>query len=456
VEQEPQLRTWIVVLGAKAGFRFDEDQQITIVAGPDSTRGITGVRLRNEICLATRETGPGAPTFVGGFVAEAAGQFSSSEEAFATLGNLASPYFQVMSVISNAGVEESEDRFAYAPPADARDEGRFIMQRHSQARAPAARLRKLAAADAMSAIDLLMGHPREERLQRAMAHYRQALNQLDPQNRVLSAESLWMAVENMTRVVHDRLCREHAINPEADDAKHQLALVLGHEPRRLEARSPAVQKLIDSGELDPKSLKRDNSHLDALDTYIRRDILLGGDKACYKQLREMSDGFEHGYMSFGDVQEKSKVADLAFTHLRRAILKEVGLPDDSPLFDERFDGPQGIWRPILQAEGTYSDSSGRSVSLTPETFNEPWPDPPRLSLVPTMKAVEDHRDGTRTLTLEANGTTHALPATQTASVTVTQWVSPGAVDAKPLKQISTVRLNGEVVSEQVVIPDDVA
>jgi hypothetical protein len=191
-----------------------------------------------------------------------------------------------------------------------------------------------------------------------------ALNQLDPHNRVLSAESLWMVVENMTRVVFDRLCHEKGIDSEADDAKHSLASAIGFVPKKLdEGRSAEVQALIEAGKLDPRSFKRDNSHLDALDAYIRREVLLGGDKTCYKQLREMSDGFEHGYMTFGDVRRRSEVADAAFTHLRRAILREIGLGDSSPMFDERFGSPQAPGGRSSRATGsTPTALAARSTS----------------------------------------------------------------------------------------------
>jgi hypothetical protein len=450
----PAPRTWIVELSAKAGFRFDGREQITVVASPESTIPVHGVRLRNGIAWGSDDHSEGAPTYVGSFVAEAAGRFASKEEAVAVLGNLASPYFQVLAVISNAAVDEPEDIVAYAPPAGPDDTGEFVVQRHSQLRSPAARLRKVAAPPVMSVIHVLTGHPRQDRLHRAMAHFRQALNQLNPENRVLSAESLWMVVENLTRVVFDRLCRERDIDPSAQDAKHQLAVAMGLNPKKLEVRSETVQALIDSGRLDPKSLKRDNSHLDALDSHIRLEILMGGDKPCYKQLREMSDGFEHGYMAFGDVREKSRVADAAFGHLRRAILNEIGLDGNSPLFDERFDDPQGVWRPIFEGHGGYTDSSGKTVDLSPATFNEPWPDAPGLSLVPWMKAVVDNPDGTRTMTLEVNGTTTAMPETQTVSLRSSKWISPSGKDGKLIDRETTVRLNGEVVEDAFEVPPE--
>jgi hypothetical protein len=390
---------------------------------------VHGVRLRNHTCWATEDHTDGAPTFVGGFVAEAAGEFATKEDAVSVLANLANPYFQVLAVVANAGVEEPEDLFAYTPPVDPTDTGQFIVQRHSQARSPAARLRCLAAADVMPVLQRLLDHPRAERLYRAMAHFRMALNNLNPHNRVLSAESLWMVVENLTRVVFERLCNEHGINPDARDAKHQLTLAMGLRPKVVEEHNtPGVQALIESGELDPRRLKRDNSHLDALDSHIRRDVLLAGDKASYQQLREMSDGFEHGYMNFGDVRTKSAVADAAFGHLRRAILREIGLPDDGALFEERFDSPQGVWRPAFEGYGEYTDSSGRIVDLGPDTFTDPWPDAPGLTLIPSMKAVIDNPDGTRTVTLEVNGTTTAMPDSQTARVTESRWICPGGSD----------------------------
>lgn len=451
----PTSRTWIVRVTAKAAFRFDEDQQLTIVAGPDSTLPVHGVRLRNHRCWATEDHSDGAPTFIGGFVAEASGEFVAKNEAVAVLANLANPYFQVIAVLANAAVEEPEDLFAYAPPVGPDDAGEFVVQRHSQARSPAARLRRLAADDVMPVLARLMGHPREEGLHRAMAHFRMALGELNPENRVLSAESLWMAIENMTHVVLERLYDEHSIGPHTKDAKHLLALALGFQPReRDEVLSPAVRALIDSGEFDPGRLKRDNSHLDALDAHIRREILLEGDEACYKQLREMSNGFEHGYLSFGDARTKSGVADAAFAHLRRAILREIGLEVTSPLFADRFDSPQGVWRPVFEGHGEYTDTSDRTVDLSPENFNDPWPDAPGLSLVPSMKAVVDNPDGTRTITLEVDGTTTAMPATQTARVTLGRWISATGAEGQIIKHEIAVRLNGEVVEDSTTVPEE--
>ena len=183
------------MLESKAGFRLEGDQNITVVATDDSELPVAGVRLRNKQTWAPESVRrEDAQTFVGAIVVEAAGRFATAEDAVAVLANLANPYLQVLAVIANAAVEEPEDLMVYAPPEVADGEGEFLVQRHSQPRAPAARLRPLAAKDAMAVLQALQVHPRAERLHRAMAHVRMALNHLAPESRVLSAESLWMAI----------------------------------------------------------------------------------------------------------------------------------------------------------------------------------------------------------------------------------------------------------------------
>jgi hypothetical protein len=69
-----------------------------------------------------------------------------------------------------------------------------------------------------------------------------------------------------------------------------------------------------------------------------------------------------------------------------------------------------------------------------------------------MKSVVDNPDGTRTMTLEVNGTLDAMPDTQTARLTSSMWVSPSGKDGNVINREVTVRLNGEVVEDAVEIP----
>jgi hypothetical protein len=68
-----------------------------------------------------------------------------------------------------------------------------------------------------------------------------------------------------------------------------------------------------------------------------------------------------------------------------------------------------------------------------------------------MTEVVDNPDGTRTFSLEVNGTLTALPDTQTARVTRASWMSPTGTDGQVFSRSTTVRLNGEVVQDDYTI-----
>ena len=425
-------RLWIVRLMARSAVRLRENNAIHILAGPMSTVPVIAVRLRNMVQYVADDRSEGAPVFVRGFTVEAAGLFSSGEAAVSVLGNLANSYFQVLALAGNAAIDTPEDLVAYAPPASAEDRGEYVVQRHSLPRSPAAKLRKLPAADLMSLVQAFNEHPAEEQLHRGMAHYRSALGYLDPQNRVLAAEALWMAVENVSQVILNRLRIENGLTPDGD-GKHQLALKLGFAPRSAS----------------------DRQHLNALDGYIRRELIFAGDRECYKGLKELSDGFEHGYLSFGEIQLHSLATDSAFGYLREALLREIGVPDDSGLFADDLRRPLGDWDPALELRGHYNDAAaGLMPGLTPETALGDWPDFSGLGLIPYLSRVEDQADGRRDIELKIRGDLD-LSETQSVGFDSTLWVLPGFENEPPsARREVTLEINGDVVERIVHAGDE--
>lgn len=442
-------RRWIVTVSSPSAARISRKEQVGLGTGGGGP--VDGIRIRNAMCWSGEERGDGAPTFAGGIVVEATGVAADSTAAVDTLGNAAAPYLHVVALAANAAVEDTEDIVTYAPPEDPADVGEFFVQRHSQPRSPAASVRDVDADALVTLIQHLVGHPHEERLHRAMAHYRMALSHLDPLNRLLAAESLWMAVENLSQVVLDRLRVERGLPP-TPTGKHLLAEALGYRARPAPRQHIVVTALLRLRLLSPKALRRDNSHLGRLDAHVRREVIFGGDKACYAALKEASDGFEHGFLDFAQVRSKSEVADRAFTLVRRAILSEIGVPSNSPLFDRRYDAPLAAWRPVFEAAATYRDTAAAPFpSEGPSIVHRPWPDPPGLPLVPLMKRVVDDDDGVRHITLEVNGTAE-LTETQRAELVSASWALPGAPDKKPLSSEFCARLNGNVVAEILSVP----
>jgi hypothetical protein len=205
---------------------------------------------------------------------------------------------------------------------------------------------------------------------------------------------------------------------------HQLAVELGFVPRD----------------------ENDRQHLNALDGHIRRELIFDGDRESYKALKSLSDGFEHGYMSFGQIQEHSQATDDAFGYIRAALLREIGVPEASPLLAEQFSKPLGDWRPALELRGPYRDASaGEMPGLTPQTAVGPWPEFSGLGLIPYLSRVEDHADGKREIELKITGDLD-LADTQTAGFASTLWVLPGTEgEPPPARREVVLEINGEVV-----------
>jgi hypothetical protein len=430
-----QSRLWIVRLMARSAVRLqEEDQSVTILAGPLSTAPVVALRLRNLLNYASADLSAGAPTFVRGFAIEAAGHFPSVETAVSALGNLANSYFQIIALAGNAATAQPEDVVAFAPPTSPDGRGEYVVQRHSLPRSPAAKVRKLPVAALMELLEAFNQHPAEEQLHRALAHYRSALSYLDPQNRVLAAEALWMAVENLSHVILNRLRAEHGLKQNGE-GKHQLAVKLGFPPAN----------------------QGDRQHLGVLDGHIRRELIFGGDRECYRRLKDLSDGFEHGFMSFDEIQLHSQVTDAAFANIRDALLREIGVPDGSVLFEELLRRPLGDWDPALELRGHYRDSAaGVLPGLTPETAAGDWPNFSGLGLIPYLSRVEDRPDGIRDIELKIRGDLD-LDETQSVGFDSTLWVLPGADgDAPPARREVTLEINGEVIERIVHNGDELA
>jgi len=427
-DDAPTGRLWIVSLLARSAAVIADNKLLNIVASPESTVPVVAIRLRNQVCLSTDE--PAGPTFVGGLVAEAAGVLADATSAVDLLANLASPYFQAVALAVNAAVDEAQDVFAFAPPRDPSDIGEYIVQKASHQRSPAPAIRQIEPELLMELLQALGNHVREDRLHRALAHYRMALNHLEPRNWVLAAESLYIAVENLARVIFLRLLREAEL-PDTGEGKHHLALLHGHRPRDDD----------------------DRSHLGRLDSWIREHFVFGDNRPCYKDLLDASDGFEHGYDGFDKVRNRAtRSTQRAFGYIRRAVLREIGIAEDSALLGPKFDIPLGDWRPVLQLSGTYTDTADKpGPGFTPDDFRDDWPDFHGPTVMPRISRVIDNPDGSRTLdlTLQAHG--DLLSATQTIDKRMTtDWILPsGKEDASPRSgEITRVLFNGEDITER--------
>jgi hypothetical protein len=86
--------------------------------------------------------------------------------------------------------------------------------------------------------------------------------------------------------------------------------------------------------------------LKQLDGVIRRDLLLKGDDEVYRKAKQASDGFEHGFLNYGEISKSAQdIRHRMAGYVRTAILEMCKL--DQPVFDrlinDPFDKPLGHW-----------------------------------------------------------------------------------------------------------------
>lgn len=375
-------RLWVVTIRATSSIRLKDDTILYVQAGPDSSLPVRGVRLRNW-----RSEGQDGAM---GLLAQAAGEYASAEAAVATLANLASPYLQLAAIAANATISEPFEVMASAPPRMPTDTGTFVVERPIQPQWSPWVRRELDANALKEFSQAVEAHPRKDRLHRAMAHYSLALDKLDPGNWIMAAEHLYMAVENLGRVVHQRLLQAGGL-PDTGESKHKLAIAHGFQPAN----------------------EKDRSHLNRYDAWVRETHVFGGDRDCYKKLLDASDKLEHGLSGFDEIRGHADQATLkAYGYVRRAILREAGVPKSSELFAKRLDLPLGPLRPIMVLEGTYTDTS-TTPEPNPDPIQEPWPIFDGLQLAVEIDQVTDGKEDARHVQLKVNGDGSPLSPAQT-------------------------------------------
>jgi hypothetical protein len=160
------MRDWVVALHARSTIRLKGEEVLEIKATPASTIPLKALRLRNAYSKVYGKL------IVTGLIAEGLGQAEDAGAAVEFLAPLAAPFLQVAATAANGSVDETDRLLVYAPATD-HEVGRFLEQRPCSPQLPAATIRSVGAADLLPFVLNLKDHPEEERIHRAMAHYRQ-------------------------------------------------------------------------------------------------------------------------------------------------------------------------------------------------------------------------------------------------------------------------------------------
>jgi hypothetical protein len=350
------------------------DQAMRLNASPDSTFPIHSITYLSEYGEEGR----------GELICHVRGEVDDLDKAVDQLGNSGIKNLQLLALAGNAAILSPHLICGYEP----RPGGRFRVH-SSLGHDPHASRRTVDPERAIKLIQAVHEHPEGARLYRAAENYGETLRRIFPSSYLQAANHAWIAVECLTQVIERRLKKKHGTS--------DLAAVLGVEPRK-------------SGEpADPRDVRG----------ALRKAEVFDGDKKAYKDLRDASDGIEHGFMSFGEARE---LVDSEFPriagHVRRSILREAGLSESEVTFltTGEFEKPLPLWRPSVVADGRFQDETEFDFDVSPA----------HIRVDSTIKATKIRADEHATDTeLKANLTSHDGLDIQVSSVGLS---APGTME----------------------------
>jgi hypothetical protein len=299
--------SYVVVLRAPSGARFDPDEPpLTAVDFPTA---VGPARFVFRTRYADENFSVPVPRELW---VDARGSAPSLSEAINAFWNAAQSLLTVVALSANAPIDDLDVHLAYDNTLGER-EREFFEQFLPEERGIPRQGRRTNIAATVAVFQALAHHPENERLLRAVGQYHLALSNWKRGYETLALAHLYMAMEVLTPVARRERCQAEQLSVA------ELAAAWGIEMQRL-------------------------------DSEVRLRLLFQSDAECYKQAREASDGFEHGFLPFHDVRARAaEVRDRTASYVRRAILDLARVDEVSRaiLLSPPYDRPLEWW-PLTQ------------------------------------------------------------------------------------------------------------
>lgn len=288
-----------VVGRASAALGFLPDQQLSLTV----KQGSNGIVLAFQTEYLDEGVGSLVPRSL---IARALGEWATIEEAIDAGVFVASELVPLLSLSANAPCE-SLVPFAAVQADEGVGERQFIQNVLDDPRGAPRPFRQLDVAVTKRLIERMDSCPEKDHVLRAAAHYGEALNHWSPGDELRCVEHLFQAAEVLSLAICDALCRERGVTKQ--DLENEFE--------------------VDKG-----------SHLLAA---LRKTYVFGGDKSLAKEIRQVSDAYEHGYRSFDEIRVRARNArGQAAVAIRTSILRYAGMTGSGleRLVGEPFDAPK--------------------------------------------------------------------------------------------------------------------
>ena len=276
---DSESRTFAIIARAHSGVFFEVGDALLLLDFPSST-GPIRIEIGTRRVNASPEFSKLLPL---GLYIEVIGPSATLDTALREFTQSAQFVTQFITLASNATTEDllPEIGLDLTPGITERE---FFQQKIDGEKPLLRKRRHVKPATIAHLMQLTSAHVDAERLTRAIAHYHRAVQSSRPGLEILSTHHLWMALECLTPVALRR----------SGKSKSELASQWRVDERKVESE-------------------------------VRRRWLCQGDDDVYKAAKSATDGFEHGFMAFGDVYGHAiNVNRRLFALVRNAVVNLLG------------------------------------------------------------------------------------------------------------------------------------
>lgn len=302
------LRNYVAVFRAPAAIRFEEESCLKINLRRPNAGPIT-------VTFQTRYDESGLETRIPRELwIDARGTANGLNDAINEFGMAVSELVPLLAVTENAAILELRTHLAFDNTEGATEREFFQSFLPDERGLPRMSIRAKPKLTVALLECMFKANPRD-RILRACAQYHQALMYWAPGQELLALAHLYMGIEAITKTVLRQECARRGVDEEG------LAAALGIEKKHL-------------------------------DSTIRSDFIFAGDQECYKEAKKASDGFEHGFLAFDELQAlATKRRNTAATYLRNAIFKALNPADETLEKLLKRGTAVGAWRLVRNFRG---------------------------------------------------------------------------------------------------------
>jgi hypothetical protein len=281
MEASPELARYTVLLDCETTARLDEGHAFDIKMMPSVAT--TNIDIRFSTFY--EDVGMAAP-LPRQLITEASVTGGTFADAIAESEQVVNVVTPLMTLACNVLVPEVQLKLAYETTEGATQ--RQFKQWFYDEPSPLLPLqlgRRLDPELMFLVIDHVMTHVEGERIHRASVQYQEALRAWLPQRELRAVMHLFMAVEALTKALLRHECEERSVDEVG------LCAEWGIEKTKLDAE-------------------------------VRRRLIFHEDTECYRAVKSVSDGLEHGFLGFPELHGlAAKCRDAAGRHIRQSILE---------------------------------------------------------------------------------------------------------------------------------------